>query len=152
MVILADRPPKADHGLADDTERLFVYIELIRGDRRVKQYDPEEGDPSDVLTGQGIRMTGRSEEVGRGGITFDDASIDYISRRGTLSVQGDRFDGIATFLVIRCEGSKKMRAGVWLNPDPHPETALDQTDYADTCADPRQIESFVRRFDFCSGS
>ncbi|HXV74708.1 MAG TPA: hypothetical protein VD788_00185 [Candidatus Polarisedimenticolaceae bacterium] len=149
MVILADKAAEAGHGLADDTEKLFIYVELIRGDRNWREYASGGGDPSDVLSGQGLRMRGGSEEIGRGTLVSNDSTVDYVSRRGTLNVEDDPFDGIVTFLFVRCEGSKKMRVGVWANRDPAPDARSDELDLRGTCADPQRIESFLRPLDLC---
>lgn len=149
MVILADRPAVPDEGLAEDTERLFVFVDLIRGDKRWQDFAEGRGDPSDVLAGQGIRMDRAAEEIDQGQFEIVGGRIDWLSQRGTLTVQDDRFDGLATFLFVRCDGSKRMRVGVWSNPDPHTGIDVDQADYRGTAADPAVVESFVRPFDLC---
>jgi hypothetical protein len=149
-VVLADRPGTPDHGLADDTEKLFVYVEVIRGSDKWQDYAEGDADPTEVVAEQGIYMERGSEEVARGQIALGGATIDYVSQRGTLNMQNDnRFDGLATFLLFRCEGSKKMRMGVWSVADPLIDVPLEEADYTGTCADPARIEAFLVSFDLC---
>jgi hypothetical protein len=147
MIILAEGAEGEQDGLAEDTERAFIYLELIRGDRRWRRY-AEQGDPSDVLAEQGIRMRG-AEEIGRGELVIDGQPIDYVSQRGNLDVQDHEFEGVATFLFIRCPGSKRMRVGIWTHPDPYEELPVEEADYTGTNADPERIREFVSHFDFC---
>ena len=149
-VILADEPLDEDGELAESTERLFIYVDAIRGDRNWQRYTSGEADPSEILQGQGIRLRGR-EEIGGGELKLDGCRIDHVSHRGNLIVQHRAFDGITTFLLIRCEGDTKLRVGVWINPDPLAETPVAEADFAGTNADPAEIRSFVSLFDFCSG-
>ena len=53
MAMLVDRPPLADGSLAEDTERLFVYVKVIRGGRKWSEYASAEADPMEMLDGQG---------------------------------------------------------------------------------------------------
>lgn len=146
-VLLADRPLDDNDQLSHETERMFVYVELIRGDRNWRRYG-EDGDPSRVLADQGIQAR-RSEEIGRGELSVGDQEIDYVSQRGSVTVHGHEYQGISTFLFIRCPGSKRMRAGVWSNPDPNEGIPVTEADFSGTNADPEQIRAFVSHFDFC---
>jgi hypothetical protein len=148
-VILSDRPGGEDHGISADATKLFVYIEAIRGDRRWRDYLEGKADASEVLAQQGIRMERPAEEVGRGEILLDGATVDYVSQRGTLMLQDDNFDGLSTFLLIRCEGSKKMRIAVWSAAETDPATPADELDLSGTCADPDEMEAFLAPFDLC---
>jgi hypothetical protein len=146
-VVLGDQPPGERGELSDATERVFVYVELIRGDRQWKRY-ADGGDPSAVLEQQGIRMH-RGEEIGRGEVTVHGLPIDYISQRGELTVHDHEFEGISTFVFIRCPNSKRMRAGVWNQPDPDEATPVGEVDFSGTNADPEVIRAFLSNFDFC---
>ena len=146
-VVLADRPLNDSDEGSDETERVFVYLEMIRGDRRWRSY-AEGGDPSRVLADQGIRAS-RSEEIGRGKLSVDDHAIDYVSQRGSVTVHGHDYEGITTFLFIRCPASQRMRAGVWSTPDPSEGVPVSEADFSGTNADPDEIRAFISHFDFC---
>jgi hypothetical protein len=146
-VVLADRPPNDHDEVSDETERVFVYLEAIRGDRRWRSF-AEGGDPSRVLADQGIRAR-RSEEIGRGKLSVDDHEIDYVSQRGSVTIHGHDYEGITTFLFIRCPASQRVRAGVWSNPDPNEGVPVTEADFSGTNADPEQIRAFISHFDFC---
>lgn len=146
-VMLADRPLDQNEELSDETERMFVYVELIRGDSRWRRF-AEDGDPSRVLADQGIHAR-RQEEIGRGELSVDGPEIDYVSQRGAVTVHGHDYEGISTFLFIRCPGSKRMRVGVWCNPDPNEGVPVSDADFSGTNADPERIQAFVSHFDFC---
>jgi len=148
-VILADRPGVADHELSTETEKLFVYVELIRGSGKWRQDASGKADPEEVLAEQGIRMEGPSEEIGRGEIALEGATVDYVSERGTLFLQGHRFEGLTTFLMVHCEGSKKLRVGLWSHGDPEVPDAEQERDHSGTCADPAELEAFLGPFDLC---
>ena len=149
-VVLADRPAEPEDGLAEDTEKVFVYVEVIRGGSSWKDYTEGRADAIDVLKEQNIHMDRRAEEVGRGQLALAGATVDYVSQRGMLNIQNDsEFEGLATFLLILCEGSKKMRMGVWSNADPNLDVPIEEVDYTGTSADPEQIARFLESFDFC---
>jgi hypothetical protein len=149
-VILTDEPLDEDGELSESTERLFIYVVAIRGDRNWQRYTSGEADPSEILQGQGIRLRGR-EEIGGGELKLDGYRINHVSHRGSLLVQHRAFEGITTFLLIRCEDDEKMRIGVWIKPDPLAETPVSEADFSGTNADPDEIRSFVSLLDFCSG-
>jgi len=146
-VLLADTPLGEHEQFSDEAERLFVYVELIRGDRKWRRY-AEGGDPSEVLEEQGIRM-GRADEIGRGELMVNSQPIEYVSQRGSIEIHDHDFEGISTFLFIRCTGSKRMRIGVWTTPDPNEGTPIAEADFSGTSADPERIGAFLSHFDFC---
>jgi hypothetical protein len=146
-VVLADVPLEGDRKFSDEAQRLFVYVEMIRGDREWRRY-VEGGDPSDVLREQGIRMR-RAEEIGRGELMIENQPIEYVSQRGGIEIHDEEFEGISTFLFIRCPGSKRMRIGVWTTPDPNEGIPVSEADFSGTNADPEQIGAFVSQFAFC---
>ncbi len=150
MVILADQPLDEDRELSDSTEKLFVFVEVIRGDRNWQRYTTGRADPADVLRDQGVRFDTR-DEISQGALGIDGGEIDYFSRRGRLDVDHGGIDGITTFLLVRCEGDKRMRVGVWTHRDPAPDTPVAEADFSGTNADPEVIRSFVSHFSFCSG-
>lgn len=146
-VLLADTPPGEHQQFSSEAQRVFVYVEMLRGDREWRRY-VDGGDPSDVLREQGVRLRG-AEEIGRGELTVGDPPIEYVSQRGVIEIHDREFDGISTFLFIRCPGSKRMRIGVWTTPDPNEGMAVSEADFSATSADPEQIRAFVSHFDFC---
>jgi hypothetical protein len=150
LVILADQKPQPDGDLSRDTERLFIYVRLIRGGREWSEYAEGKGDPFEALEGPNLRLD-RGERIAEGRTSVGDQQIAYVSERGEFRPdRGRAIDGILTLLFIDCPDDKRMRLGVWIGPDPAPDRPVHEVDFTGTAADPDRVRAFMSRFDTCA--
>jgi len=149
MAMLVDRPPRADGSLAEDTERLFVYVKVIRGGRKWSEYASGEADPMEMLDGQGFQVS-RGDVIDRGAMELDGMELTWVSQRGELSPENGRtIEGLVTMMLLKCPGDKRMRIGIWASPDPDPDASIEEADFSGTAADPETIREFMTPFRIC---
>jgi len=141
LLILADRP-LVDQRLAPDTERVFVWVDAVRG--------PAGGgrDPESMLSDQGIRARSGAR-LGTGTLDVAGARVDWEARVGSLDADGARVEGILTILTVHCPGDRRLRNGLWMVAAPELAEEPQQADLAGTNADPERIREFLAPFRPC---
>ncbi len=149
--ILSDREPGPDgeiHGLGD---RGLVYVELIRmrhDERELRDYfEGKTSDPG-VLRRNDINID-VDEIISRGVIPTDEATLMYVSQRGSVSAQGMSTDGVTSVVLIDCPQDKRGRIAIWFGPDPDPGVPADRLDLSGTPADENALRQFLGHFRFC---
>lgn len=134
-------------------ERGLVYVVMKRlgGERaELDRYLRGEGPAPDWM-GQG-NVNVESEEVIRNGrLEAGGAQLVYTARRGEVTTQGDRRDGLFNLFLADCPGDKKARVGIWFAPDPAAGRPVAEVDWTGTPADPAALQSFAGHFRFCEG-
>lgn len=149
MAMLVDQPPEEDGSVANSTERLFIYVKIIRGSRDWNDYTEGRADPMEMLNDQGFRLES-AETINSEELMIGDMKLFYVAQRGKLQTQ-DRhsLDGVATMMFMACPDDKRMRLGIWSGPENNPNLPVAEADFGGTAADPQAIRRFVSQFDLC---
>ena len=149
MAMLVDQPPDDDGSVAESTERVFIYVKIIRGGREWSDYTEGRADPMEMLDDQGFHLES-AETIGSEELMIGDMKLFYVAQRGELQTH-DRhsLDGVATVMFMACPGDKRMRLGIWGGPETDPDLPVAEADFSGTAADPEAIRGFVSQFDFC---
>ena len=133
VAILSDRESSKKGAFPGFRERGFLYVNALREGREQKELRSyiEDKDPNATPPGR------RKTRIEAGQITFDAGEIIhkgiidaqspkllYTVQRGSLTVKGSHFEGLAAIILIDCGTDERMREAIWFAPDPSaPKTA-----------------------------
>lgn len=152
MAMLVDQPPDEDGGVSDSTERMFIYVKIIRGGRKWSDYTEGRADPMEMLDEQGFKLDSGAV-IARDEMKIGEMKLYYVAQRGRLQTHDHHdLDGLATVMLLGCPGDKRLRVGIWTGPDREPELPVDEADFGGTPADPEAIRSFMSQFQVCGSS
>jgi hypothetical protein len=137
----------------DFGERGLIYLvvrHMDKGREDLDRYLRGEGPPPDWMDKGNVNV--ESEEViGNGKVTAGGTELIYSARRGTVTTDNDRREGLYNFFLATCPGDTRTRIGIWFAPDPQPETPAAEADWTGTPADPEALKEFGGHFRFCEG-
>jgi hypothetical protein len=148
MAMLGDHPPPPDGGFPD-FERGFMYFRVIATEQTSHAeefFDGKTSDPS-ALRGSGINIDAK-DVIKRGTVkTIGGTVVKYVATRGTMELQGQRERrdqaGLNTAMYFVCPGDTAVRMGVWMMPDPEPNTPVDKLELKGTVADEDEVTKFL---------
>jgi hypothetical protein len=101
--------------------------------------------------GKGNVNVESEEVIGNGKVTAGGTELVYSARRGVVTTEGDRKDGLFNFFLATCPGDQRTRIGIWFAPDPKPAAPVAEVDWTGTPADPQALKAFGDHFRFCEG-
>ena len=90
-----------------------------------------------------------SEMITRGTLQSRNMSLQYVTSRGNVSVEGMDQSGLISAVIIDCEQDSKQCLGVWYGPEPDAKTAEGEIDLAGSVGDEARIQAFFDGFDLC---
>jgi hypothetical protein len=143
LVLLADRP-MTHNRLATGTERVFTWIDAVRGPEGAAD------DPERMLSEHGVHATSGTR-LASGTLDAGPARVEWEARTGTLETESGSVDGVATILRVRCPQDRRLRVGLWMVRAPEIAAAPDEADLTGTNADPDTIAAFLAPFRLCGG-
>jgi hypothetical protein len=148
FAFLGDQPPEADGEPGEPEDSGFFYFSLLTmGEDRQEMRELFEGKRrSTRLLRQNDIDFDTDELLGRGQLQDEDRSIGWVAYRGEM----EHHDALLTMLLVECsESDRRLRLGIWFQPDPEPMAPLEDLELVGTCADEEAIEDFTAYFDFC---
>jgi len=157
IAVLSSRSPDAPNADPGEDFRIFVYMYLKAAaaseQEQLRNYLEGKSEDASVLARNGVRL-GNGEIVARGVISLEDRRVLYAVQRGELSTQQSerKGPGLNSILFLECQGQTRMRTGLWMAPDPNPETSFNELDLKGTPADPEAIRAFMSHLNPCKES
>ncbi|MDY7225888.1 hypothetical protein [Hyalangium rubrum] len=153
--MISTKDPDAPH---DGGASVFMYFFLKSATSRdvgnLRDYLEGKSDDASVISRAGLDTEG-NEVLGRGVLEYDGRRLLYLTQRGELrGNNSDRERGptLNTLVFFECPGSSNVRMGVWLEPDPSPETPTSELDLQGTTVDPEAVRPFMAHFNPCQES
>lgn len=169
MAMLSDRDPAPGEAVsgAQDAFRThgFVFMRTRAGDderRKLDEYFAGKVQETDFFTQTDLHFE-LEERLGRGEITLDPATVDYVTERVRMDLGETQRREILAQLLVRCPDSDRLRVALWFEPDPEteagPEAGTENESAAESeagaaslagsPADPAAIKAFLSHFDLC---
>ncbi len=155
MAMLSDRDPapgESVEGAADAFRRHgFVFMRTRARDkesRELDEYFSGARETTDFFSQTDLHFE-VEERLGRGELSLDPATVDYVTERVRMDLEGERRDEILAQLRFRCPDDKHLRVALWFEPDPGPASGSAADALAGTPADPKAIEAFLGHFKLC---
>ena len=152
VAVLSDREPDPEGDPGGFEERGFIYVEMLQqggGRDELRDYFEGRTEDAEILRQHDIRIDA-DEVLGRGTLQPEGGSILWLASRGNVQMARSASEGLTTLMLIECEPrDSRGRLGIWFGPDPQPDTAAAEVDFAGTPADPAAIESFLSPFSVC---
>ncbi|WP_224247437.1 hypothetical protein [Hyalangium gracile] len=152
--ILSTRTPDAPAQADAKPERVFIYLFVkaasMNDTEELRAYLEGRSDDASVLARNNIDIR-TSEIIGRGAIPLEGRRVLYLSQRGELESDNGQSQGpgLNAITLIECPGESLLRMGLWITPDPSPETPIEQLDVKGTPADPEAVRAFMSHFNPC---
>ena len=127
LAILSDKESLKKGEFPGFREHGLLYVSAIRAGREQKELRDyiESKDPNAKPPEK------RTNRIDAGKITFDVGDVIhkgiietegprllYAVQRGSLTVKGERFEGLAAMILVDCRSDEKMRQAIWFGPDP----------------------------------
>jgi hypothetical protein len=143
--------PSASVGPTAELERRKFFFYLVRG-----KSDRSDmwGDAFDrLLDLRGLDFQ-PGETVAQGRFTAGLMALAFRTERALMqSRPRGEWPVLAALVEIDCPGvADTQQVGVWIEPDPAPDLAVEEVDLSGTPADPEAIRHFLSYFRLCDGT
>lgn len=151
FAILSDRPPDSTGQVRALGQRGLIYIEFLhlgQDEQALGDYFAGRTDDPRVLRDNKIKID-VDEIIGRGVLERPDATLLYVSQRGTVAAHGFSGHGITSVILVDCPDDARMRTAIWFGPDSAPGKTAGAPELVGTPADPAAIGEFMGNFRFC---